>query len=107
MSFGKVTIFNLSKGSGFISPPDGGALVYVDKENIADLQILKRGDVVRYETEFDQQRGQNVARFVTGGSGGPFDDDGPRYLDNGPQTSKGAPHPYAGYGKGGQSCLFD
>lgn len=54
MARGTVKFFNEGKGSGFITPDNGGKDVFVHISAIQRGESLKEGDAV----EFDTQQGQ-------------------------------------------------
>jgi len=76
MPTGKVKYFNDEKGYGFIAPDDGSTDVFAHRQecNAERGSYLEPGDLVTYETAFDERKGKIAATFVSpwkvGGEGG-------------------------------------
>lgn len=66
---GLVKFFNDEKGFGFIKQDDGGADLFVHRNDVID-QLLKEGDRVQYSEAVDSRTGRMKAHQVAGGTGG-------------------------------------
>jgi cold shock CspA family protein len=76
------------RGFGFIKPTNGGEDVFCHVSSITDGNVLREGDMVEYEAEYDERKGKYRAIEVTGGrkeddgggrgGGGGFDRGGDR-----------------------------
>jgi cold shock CspA family protein len=64
---GKARRWN-ARGFGFIQPSDGGKDLFCHCSAITDGNVLRDGDMVEYQAEFDDHKGNYRAREVTGGS---------------------------------------
>jgi cold shock CspA family protein len=68
---GEVKAWNMERGFGFIKPTNGGEDVFCHFSFITDGNVLREGDMVEYEAEYDDRKGKhsqrNRAIKVTGG----------------------------------------
>lgn len=55
------------RGFGFIKPVDGGEGIFCHVSVITDGNVLREGDMVEYEQEYDDRKGKYRAIEVTGG----------------------------------------
>jgi cold shock CspA family protein len=55
------------RGFGFIKPSDGGEDLFCHVSAITDGNVLREGDIVEYESEYDDRKGKYRAIEVTGG----------------------------------------
>jgi cold shock CspA family protein len=55
------------RGFGFIKPLDGGEDLFCHVSGITDGNVLREGDVVEYEVQYDDRKGKYRAIEVTGG----------------------------------------
>jgi cold shock CspA family protein len=67
---GEATRWN-PRGFGFIKPSNGGEDLFCHVSAITDGNVLREGDMVEYEAEYDDRKGKNSQRNraikVTGG----------------------------------------
>ena len=68
---GEVKGWNMERGFGFIKPINGGEDVFCHFSSITEGNVLREGDMVEYEAEYDDRKGKhsqrNRAIKVTGG----------------------------------------
>ena len=55
------------RGFGFIKPSDGGEDLFCHVSAITDGNVLREGDTVEYQAEYDERKGKYRAIEVTGG----------------------------------------
>ena len=70
MATGKVARFFDQKGFGFIAPDDRSKHHFVHASDIADDNMLLKGDEVWYHESYDDQKCKSKAVNVSGGTGG-------------------------------------
>ena len=51
--------YNDEKGFGFIEPDDGGEDLFVHRRDVRDGDEIRRGDAVRFESEYDDRKGKS------------------------------------------------
>ncbi|CAE8653733.1 unnamed protein product [Polarella glacialis] len=66
---GTVKVWNDEKGFGFITPFDGSEDNFVHRSSLVGCDALAQGDVVMFDTEYDDRKGKTRAINVSGGTG--------------------------------------
>ena len=63
------------KSFGFLKPKNGGEDVYTHWKQLIGTKVLKRGDLVSYDTEYDKRKGKyKAANCMVIPSGGKHED---------------------------------
>mmetsp|Transcript_36997 Transcript_36997/g.95553 ORF Transcript_36997/g.95553 Transcript_36997/m.95553 type:complete len:141 (+) Transcript_36997:85-507(+) len=113
MPTGNVKKWFDDKGFGFVAPDDGSEDVFVHRTSLNGAESLEPGDVVSFDTEYNDRKGKYQAANVTvtsssgggGGGGGDYGKSGGGYSKGGGK-GKGGGKSYdsgggGGYGGGG------